>query len=114
MASKTNESTIGKKRKARLESVAIDGKARAAAEIAHLLPHSSNCARLYGPLVEAVVGLDLTAELPPNKKLKQQILVHGLKVWNEDKEKYERQPFTGVKHCRTNMARLIAQKKYLD
>jgi hypothetical protein len=115
MDSWESESAVEKKRKRLLERIAIDGRERNSADnIAHLLPHATSCARLYAPLVEAVVGLDLSQEPPARKKLKRQILVHGLYTLNDKTNKYERARATGVKHCRTNMARVIAQRKYLD
>eukprot|EP00978_Attheya_sp_CCMP212_P000697 scaffold1397_cov41-Attheya_sp.AAC.1 len=114
MDSRESESAVGRKRKRRLEHIAIDGRERNSADIAHLLPYATSCARLYAPLAEAAVGLDLSQEPPVRKKLKRQILVQGLYTWNDRTNKYERARATGVKHCRTNMARVIAQKKYLD
>eukprot|EP00978_Attheya_sp_CCMP212_P040902 scaffold228283_cov40-Attheya_sp.AAC.2 len=46
MDSWESESAVGRKRKRRLEHIAIDGRERNSADIAHLLPHTTSCARL--------------------------------------------------------------------
>ena len=114
MNSRASDSVTAMKRKRRLETIAIDGRERDSADIAHLLPHATSCSRLYAPLIEGAVGVDFGMEPPARKKLKRQILLHGLYAQNDENNNLHRVPGTGAKHCRTNMARVVAQRKYLD
>jgi hypothetical protein len=102
-------------RKKRLRTVTIDGSVREVAEVAHLIPYSPNCAHFYGPLAEAAVGVNVGGDTnlsPQKKKLKQLVLVHG--QYKQENGSDKRVTDTGIKHCRTNMARVVAQKRYLD
>ena len=67
------EKTESRKRKRSVESYGLDGTHQSAAEIAHLVPRSPQCASFYGELLEAMVGVKF--EEPKRERL--QVLIHG-------------------------------------
>jgi hypothetical protein len=125
LAYNEDDTKTEKSRKRRLDVTAIDGAPRDAAEVAHLIPYSPNCAHFYGPLAEAAVGgldgldgLDGSDALllTANQKRRQLVLLHGQydELATTSSGNKVRKTDTGIKHCRTNMARVTAQKRYLD
>jgi len=122
LADNEEDSKTEKSRKRKLKEVTIDGSRRTVAEVAHLIPLAHKCAQFYAPLVEAAVGVNVEddARLSPSHKIrKRQVLVHGqYTAETREDEGTSSRPVrmrdTGIKHCRTNMARVVAQAHFLD
>lgn len=114
----SNDSKTDLSRKRRLKEIAFDGKKHETAEVAHLIPFAPKCASFFAPLAEAAAGVDFNEndEGPDRKKQRRMVLIHGQKKvqQNQGEGSQPKKHYTGMKHCRSNMARVVAQKQYLD
>lgn len=111
----SQDGTSTKNRKRKLHEITLDGQENATAQIMHLIPYSYSCSRLFGPIAEACCGFT-SARQHKRRKLQHEVLLHGqyeVKVVN-GQEKTQRKNLTGIKHCRTNMARVVGQAQFLD
>ena len=114
MQTNDQDSATAISRKRKLETVAIGGRKKSkAAEIAHLVPHNFFCANLYLQLIKQMTGIRLNDRTTRYDRLKLMALVHGVLEKNL-KGEWSRVHNTGVKHNRTNMARVFAQKYFFN
>jgi len=106
------DSETAKNRKRKLENIAVATTGdSSSADIAHLIPHSFACADFYRRLVVQMTGIVKNESWQDDNA---RALVHGLMLQDEDDGKWKRVRDTGVKHNRSNMVRIFAQKAYFD